>query len=125
MRGNLIDGTFDGRELDGIAGGEQVDAGDGDAIGELFDILSRTRQAVKVVQIGEGAEEGFGSQLSVSNDQTMFPRALNLKHLNHRAYTPSIPLTNPSNDDQRGWGTYRFVARQHRRHFDKCPKYSP
>jgi len=65
---HLIDRTFNGREFDRIASGEQVHANDGDAIRELFDILPRTRQSVKVIQIRKGTEKGSGRQLSVSND---------------------------------------------------------
>jgi len=80
--GHLIDRTLNRRKLDGIASGEQVHTNDGDAIRELFDVLPRTRQSVKVIQIRKGTEKGSGCQLSVANDQTMFPRPLKLKHLN-------------------------------------------
>jgi hypothetical protein len=54
----LIDRALDGRELGDVAGRQQIDANDGDTIGELFDIFPGTSQPVKMVQVGQRAEKG-------------------------------------------------------------------
>lgn len=50
------------------AGGAQVDGHDGDAVGELLNVLSRRSNTVVMVQIGEGREHATGSASAEGNN---------------------------------------------------------
>ena len=59
----------------------QVDADDSDTIGELLDILARRVERVKVVKVGQGAEELARAAHLVADDETAFAAAFDLEYL--------------------------------------------
>ena len=64
-----------------VAGhGAEVERHDGDAVGELLDVLARGGAAVVVVEVAEGREEAHGAALLEANDQTALLAVFDLEH---------------------------------------------
>lgn len=86
---DLVDGSLNGREFGGRRhvglGGAEVKGDDGDAVGEVLEVLAGTGQTVVVVEVRKGAEHSHGRSLRVGDDQTLFTAALDLEHFDDGA----------------------------------------
>ena len=61
---------LNGGRLD-VAGRPEVDREDGEAVGELLDVLAGGIEVVVVVEVGEGGEEALGAAALVDDDDTL------------------------------------------------------
>ena len=87
LANNVADGGIHRRVLGvGLGGansGLQVDRDDGDAVGELLDVLPGAGDTVVMVEITQGAEKAHGSALAERNNQTLLLGCLNVKDLDN------------------------------------------
>lgn len=87
LANDVADGGINRRELGvglgSASSGLQVDRDDGDAVGELLDVLPGAGDTVVMVQITQGAEKAHGSALAERNNQTLLLGSLNVKGLNN------------------------------------------
>ncbi len=86
LLGDLVDRLLDRGVLGvEVGGGPQVDTHDGDAVGELLDVLAGAGNPVVVVEVAQGAEHSPGRPRAEGDDQPLLPRALNVEDLDDRA----------------------------------------
>lgn len=80
---DLVNAGLNGRVLAvGSGCGCKVHGNDGDAVGELLDVLPGGSEAVVVVETAQGREETEGRALLETDNQTLLADALNVVHVN-------------------------------------------